>query len=190
MATRTAAADLTRARVVEAASQLFAAEHFEDVTLRRIALAAGVAVQTVVNHFETKDGVFAAVVERFSSEISERRDHTVPGDVPGAVAALVDDYEVTGDPTLRTLAIEDRVAAVRPALERGRASHRAWVERMFPAALEALEPPERTRRIAQLVAVTDVFTWRLLRRDQRLPRAETTLAMTELVLALHPEEPS
>jgi hypothetical protein len=88
--------------------------------------------------------------------------------MPGAVAALVDDYEVTGDPTIRTLAIEDRVSAVRPALKRGRAYHRAWVQRTFPAALDGLDRAERRRRVAQLVVATDVFTWRLLRRDQRL----------------------
>jgi AcrR family transcriptional regulator len=186
MTSRTAAASVTREGIVNAASELFVAEHYEDVTLRRIAVAAGVALQTVVNHFETKESVFAAVVERVSAEISGRRDDVAPGDVRRAVAALVDDYELTGDPTLRTLAIEDRVAAVRPALARGRATHRAWVQRVFPAALDGLERRQRRRRLAQLVAATDVFTWRLLRRDQRLSRAETILAMAEMVEALHP----
>lgn len=187
MTTRTAATHVTRKRIVNAAFELFAAEHYEDVTLRRIAVAAGVALQTVVNHFESKESVFAAVVERFSAEISGRRDNVAPGDVRGAVAALVDDYEVTGDPTIKTLAIEDRVAAVRPAMARGRANHRAWVQRVFPAALDGLGRRERRRRLAQLVAATDVFTWRLLRRDQRLSRAETVLAMAEMVQALHPD---
>lgn len=187
MATRTVSSDATRARIVDAAFGLFAAEHYEDVTLRRIAAAAGVAVQTIVNHFGTKEGVFAEVVERFSADISSRRDPVAPGDVRRAVAALVTDYEITGDPTIRALAIEDRVAAVGPALHRGRASHRDWVQRMFPAALEGLARRERRRRVAQLVAVTDVFIWRLLRRDQGLSRAETVVAMTEMVQSLHPE---
>ena len=110
-----------------------------------------------------------------------------PGDIPGALAAIAGDYEVTGDPVVRALAIEDRVAAVRPALARGRANHRAWVQRVFPDALDALAGRERQRRIAQLMAATDVFTWRLLRRDQGLSHAETVLAMTEMVQALHPD---
>lgn len=186
MTTRAAAAEATRERIVGAASDLFAVEYYDEVTLRRVALAAGVALQTVVNHFGTKEELLSAVVARFSSEIATRRDRAVPGDVRAAVTALVGDYEITGDPTLRALAIEDRVAAVRPAIAQGRASHRAWVERVLAAALEDLGGRLRRRRLAQLVTVTDVYAWKLLRRDHGLSRAETITAMTEMVQALHP----
>jgi hypothetical protein len=43
----------------------------------------------------------------------------------------------------------------------------------------------RQRRLAQLVAVTDVYTWKLLRRDKGLSRDQTVLAVRELVEALH-----
>src|SRR3712207_3973718 len=126
MATRAAAADETRERIATAAYELFAAHYYDEVTLRRVAAAAGGALQAVVNHFGTKEDLLAAAVQRWSAEISVRRDAVVPGDVRGAVAALVGDYELPGEPTLRALAIEGRVAALRPALEQGRASHRAW----------------------------------------------------------------
>jgi AcrR family transcriptional regulator len=40
---------------------------------------------------------------------------------------------------------------------------------------------ERRRRLAQLVAVCDVYTWKLLRRDRGLSRRETERALVELL---------
>ena len=74
---------------------------------------------------------------------------------------------------------------VRPLMERGRAGHQAWVEHVFAAALAGLRGKARARRIAQLVVVTDVYAWKLLRRDKGLDRDQTITAMRELVLALH-----
>jgi hypothetical protein len=44
---------------------------------------------------------------------------------------------------------------------------------------------DRKRRVAQLVVATDVFTWKLLRRDKGLSRDQTITAIRELVEALH-----
>jgi hypothetical protein len=106
-------------------------------------------------------------------------------DIPGAVTTLVDDYDESGDAIGRMLALEDRIAVLRPALERGRREHAEWVERVFATALVRLRGAERTRRIAELVAVTDVYTWKLLRRDRGLTRRQTILAVREMVEALH-----
>ena len=80
-----------------------------------------------------------------------------------ALRALLDDYEVLGDMVYRLLAQEDRHPTLRPLLAEGRRRHRAWViERLG----QALPPsPESNRRALQLVAATDVYTWKLLRRD-------------------------
>lgn len=185
MATRAAAADATRERILDAACDAFLASWYDDVTLRDLASAADVALQTVVNHFGTKAPLYAAAVERISAGIEARRYEVEPGDVQGAVDALVDDYDRTGDFTLRTLAEEGRIAVVGPVLARGRRRHQDWVEHVFPAALEGLRGPSRQRRLVQLVAVTDVYTWKLLRRDKGLSRDQTVLAVCELVQALH-----
>jgi hypothetical protein len=91
--------------------------------------------------------------------------------VAGAVAALVDDYEVTGDPTIRVLALEERVAGLSSLLDVGRRNHRAWVE-------ETLGGGER---LPALVVATDVYAWKLLRRDMRLSRDATVAHMRRLV---------
>jgi AcrR family transcriptional regulator len=185
MATRAAAAEATRERILDAACDAFFASWYGDVTLRDVAAAADVALQTVVNHFGTKEALYGAAVERISDAIEARRYDVEPGDIEGAVAVLIDDYDRTGDFTLRTLAAEGRLAVVAPGLARGRRGHQDWVEHVFPSALEGLRGAARQRRLAQLVTVTDVYTWKLLRRDKGLSRDQTMLAVRELVQALH-----
>jgi AcrR family transcriptional regulator len=185
MATRAAAAEVTRERILEAACDAFMGAWYDEVTLREIAADAGVALQTVVNHFGNKETLFGAAAERISDAISTLRWTVAAGDLEGAATILVDDYERTGDFTLRTLAIEERAPVVEPLLARGRRGHQEWVEHVFAAALPGLRGVDRKRRVAQLVVATDVFTWKLLRRDKRLSREQTITAIRELVEALH-----
>ena len=96
------------------------------------------------------------------------------GDVTGAVEAVVDDYETTGDAVVRLLALEERMPSLQPLLARGRKGHRDWVEAMFRAP--GLTP--------ELVVATDVYTWKLLRRDQGLSRDETVASILKIVEAL------
>ena len=185
MSTRAAATELTRERIIDAAAALFNDQWYDDVTLREVAAAAGVALQTLVNHFASKETLFLAVTERNAKMIEKARWGVKSGDVTGAITALVDDYERNGDAIIRILAVEDRIPAVRPSIDMGREGHQLWVEDMFPAALEGLRGQTRKRRLAQLVVATDVYTWKLLRRDKGFDRKATITAMRELVLALH-----
>ena len=185
MSARAAAVAATRERIVEAAAEGFRANWYDDVTMRGVASAAGIALQTVVNHFGTKEALFAAASARTAAEIERERWGVVPGDSDGAIATLVADYERNGEMILRTLAVEERVPVVGPVLALGRQGHQDWVEHVFGAALEGLAGQERRRRLAQLVVATDVYTWKLLRRDKGLSRSQTITAMRELVAALH-----
>ncbi len=185
MSARAAALEATRERILDAACDAFLESWYDEVTMRDIAATAEVALQTVVNHFGTKEALYGAAVERISDAIEDRRYDVEPGDVAGAVAALIDDYDRTGHFPMRALAEEGRIAIVGPGLARGRRGHQAWVEHVFPGALTGLRGAARKRRVAQLVAVTDVYTWKLLRRDKALSRDQTVLAVRELVEALH-----
>ena len=179
---------LTRERILDVATREFTERFYDEVTLRGVAQAAGVALGTVVNHFGSKEGLFAAGVEHVSAQMQQRRDAAAAGDIAAAVAVLADDYERTGDITLRLLAVEDRIAAVRQAMDEGRRSHEAWVQRMFPGSLKGLSGAVRRRRVAQLVASTDVYAWKLFRRDRGFTQAETAKTMQELVERLHDRE--
>lgn len=182
---RQAAAEATRRRILDVAAEAFTSRWYDEVTLRGLAAEAGVALQTVTNHFASKEELFSAALEELGDRIESTRFAVEPGDVAGALRVLVEDYERTGEATLRLLALEDRVPAVAAPLAQGRAGHERWVEHVFAPALRGLRGRARSRRRAQLVVVTDVYTWRLLRRDKGFSQQETVVAMTEMVLALH-----
>ena len=184
MSARAAAVEATRERILDAAYQAFMGRWYDDVTLRDVAANAGVALQTVVNHFGTKEALYGEVSDRFDDSIHAARWTVAPGDVAAIVTTLVDDYERTGEVVLRLLALEDRVPVVRPMIARGRRSHREWVEHMFGSPLTGLRGAARRRRIAQLVVALDVYTWKLLRLDNGLSREHTIAAIREMVEAL------
>jgi hypothetical protein len=62
--------------------------------------------------------------------------------------------------------------------------HREWCEAVFAPTLAGLSATERARRLAQLVAICDVYTWMLLRRRSGLTRRQTELALRELLKPL------
>src|SRR5215204_1777786 len=127
MELRAAAARATRDRILDVAFAAFLEHWYDDVTIASVATRAGVSGQTVLNHFQSKEGLFTAVHDRFGDEVVERRYRPEPGDVRGAVEALVEDYEVTGDAVVRFLALEEKVPSLAPLLALGRAGHRESV---------------------------------------------------------------
>jgi AcrR family transcriptional regulator len=174
MRARAAAAEATRLRILDAASREFLDRWYDEVTLGDVAGRAGVSTQTVINHFGSKEELFLAAVDTLSEGILERRNQARPGQIGRAVEALVADYEVTGDATIRLLALEERVPPLAAGVARGRANHRAWVEEMIGGG----------PLLPLLVVATDVYTWKLLRRDQGLSQARTAAAMTHMIDAL------
>jgi AcrR family transcriptional regulator len=187
MRARAASTRATRERIIGAMLQMFLEGWYDEVTLRGVAERAGVSLQTVVNHFSTKEGLLAAMLDdpRVEQEFGGQRRRAIPGDIPAAIDLLMRDYEHSADAAIRMLALESRVPALAGTIEFGRTGHRAWVERTFPAALAGLTGQGRERRLLLLTCATDVYTWRILRRDHGLTRGETAAAMTELVEALH-----
>jgi AcrR family transcriptional regulator len=181
MQARPEAAAATAERILDAAVAVFWQRPVDDIPLEEVARRAGVSVQTVIRRFGGKDGLLAAAAERETERVRRQRDQAPVGDVAGAVRNLVDHYEQLGAGVLRLLAQEDRSPVLRALADQGRAYHAGWCERVFAPALEGLRGAERSRRLAQLVAVTDVLTWKLLRRDRHLSRRQTQLALIELL---------
>jgi AcrR family transcriptional regulator len=181
MVARAEAAATTAERILDAAVEVFWELPTDQISLDEIARRAGVTVQTVIRRFGGRDGLLAAAVERESEKVRRQRDEAVPGDPTGAVRVLIDHYEVIGDRVLKMLAEEERIPALKVIADQGRTLHRAWCARVFAPALTRLRGLERERRLAQFVALCDVYTWKLLRRDAGLSRRQTEFAMIELL---------
>lgn len=184
MKARAAAAAATGERILDAAMEVFWELPTDQVSLDEVARRAGVTVQTVIRRFGGREGLMLAAGARESERIRRQRDEAPVGDVAGAVHVLAEHYERFGDGVLRLLAEEHRSPRLRDIADIGRRVHREWCERVFAPALHGRSGVERERRLAQIVAVCDVYTWRLLRRDADLSRRQTELALAELLNSL------
>ena len=178
MRARADAAEQTAERVMDAAIALWRAGPYEDFTLQDIADRAGVSLSTVMRRFGSKDGLAEAVLRSDRVGTQAGRDAVEDGDLPGAVRMIVADYELNGDAVIRMLALEERMDVVRHVVEAGRAAHERWVERVFGPLLDT--GPRRRMQVLQLVTATDVYTWKLLRRDRQVSAAEVVAVMEDL----------
>lgn len=188
MTARAESATTTGERILDAAVEVFWERPTDQISLDEVARRAGVSVQTVIRRFGGKDGLFAAAARRESAAIVRQRDQAPVGDVPGAVRVLFDHYEEFGDRVLKMLAEQERVPALREIVAGGRQVHREWCERVFASTLAPLAAVDRRRRLAQLVAVCDVYMWKLLRRDAELSRRQSELAIVELLTPIVAEQ--
>src|SRR5688572_6854079 len=183
MRARAEAVEATRERIARAAMQRFLAEPYDDVTIASVAGDAGVSHQTLLNHFESKDGLFAAAAERFSADLAASRAGRATSDPESVVAVLMEQFERSGDGNVRLALLHERIDAVRAGLEQGRVNHQGWLAEVFEDRLPS-DPGERRRILAALHAATDVYTWKLLRRDLRHGRRATQRIMTDMVRAI------
>jgi AcrR family transcriptional regulator len=181
MVARAEAAAATRQRILAAAWRHFSEAGYEDVRLSDIASDAGVSAQTVHSAFGAKEQLFVSAWTWAIGPEGVRRERAPVGDVRRAVSLLYDSYELQGDASLRVLAEEDRIPAIREMTDAGRAWHRAWVERTFAPLLAGRRGPARERRLVALVVATDILVWKLLRREMGLDRTTAERIVTEMI---------
>lgn len=181
--TRAAAAEETRLRILRATFSLQTERLTSEISLDDVAGRAEVSVQTVLRRFGTRAGLIEASVAFANDQVAEER-RTPVGDVGAAVGVLVDHYEKRGDFALLMLAQESAHDEVRRMSEAGKDMHRGWVRDVFAPYLVALGPTEIDELTDLLVVATDVYTWKLLRRDRGLSRTDTEHRITTLVTAL------
>jgi AcrR family transcriptional regulator len=170
--------------MLEAAVRQLADRYYDEVTLADVAGEAGVTVQTVLRLFGSKEGLAEAATVLGVEHVRARRWNVAPGDVGSAVRGLCAHYEEWGARSLRFLAQEERVPAVRRVTDAGRALHREWVEHAFAPRLASERGAARVRLRARLVAATDVYVWKVLRRDLGLSVRATETTLRELVAAI------
>jgi AcrR family transcriptional regulator len=180
---RAEAAEATGERIINAFLARLMTQWLDEITLEGVAADAGVTVQTVIRRFGNKEGLLASGLKTLGGQINARRK-APSGDLDRQIGNLIADYEQTGDAVLRMLALEPRHAPLKPFLDYGRGEHRDWVAAAFAPALEKLTPAARQWATDRLVIVTDVYTWKLLRRDMGRGVDIATTTMKGLVSAV------
>ncbi|WP_109212299.1 MULTISPECIES: TetR/AcrR family transcriptional regulator [Microbacterium] len=179
MRARAQIAEQTRSRILACARQALLEMPFDKVTLPLVAAAAEVTVQTVRNHFQSKEGLLRALADMLSESLRDERGST-PVDAAGAAAALASQYEHYGRAYAGLVAAAENSLALAAMIDRGRREHMMWLEQSFARHL----PPDGSRReraLAALYAATDVGTWRLIRIDLGNDAETTVDAMTVLI---------
>lgn len=96
----------TRERILDAAEELFAERGYEGASLRDVARAAGLRNPSIFNHFDSKDALYAAVLERGIGPVVQRLVEVVEQEHDGAEAAA------------EIIAATTAVFAERPAIPR------------------------------------------------------------------------
>ncbi|MFD0743406.1 TetR/AcrR family transcriptional regulator [Phytohabitans flavus] len=172
----------TRERILRSVLDLSEEKMTIEITLGEVASRAGTSVQTVLRHFGTREGLLDAAVAKASAEVAEER-RAPAGDPEAAIGVIVAHYERRGDFVLRLLSQEHdpRIGAV---VGPGKLLHRAWVEEMFQRQLDARPGADRDALVDLLVVATDVYAWKLLRRDRGLDPDTTRARMFALVSAI------
>jgi AcrR family transcriptional regulator len=181
MTARAESTAATRERVLAAAWRQFATRPYEQVLLREIAVEAGVTAQTLHARFGSKDELFTAAYAWLGSQELAQRPPAPTDDVPAAIAQLYERYERQGEAILRMLSQEERIPAIRKMTDAGRVYHRYWAQTTFAPLLDGLRGSIRERRLAAIVAATDLLVWKLLRKDMKLERAQAERVAVEML---------
>jgi AcrR family transcriptional regulator len=162
---RAAATDRLQQRIVEVFFDFMLAAYLDDITLDAVAAAAGTTRQTVIRMFGSKEKLVASAWRLAFTRVLSTRVVPPKATTTQVAQALVKDYESTGDMLVRFLSQEDRYPDIGSMLDVGRQGHRTWISETFADHIDGLSGEQRERRIDQLVAVTDLYMWKLFRRD-------------------------
>lgn len=167
--------------ILNAAFEAFSANPFDRVTLPQIARRSGVTVQTIIRRFGSKEGLFEEVARREGARILAERDVPEGVSLSVAIESLLRHYERDGDTIARFVAQEHLFEPIRQVVERGRKTHRDWIERHCRYLLDGHEGAARERLVYAATVATDLSTWKLLRRDLGLEPAQVAAVMSELL---------
>jgi AcrR family transcriptional regulator len=183
MTRRTEAAAATRQRILRSALDLSWEQIAMETTLDDIATKAGVSVKTLLRHFGSRDGLFAALEQFAIQEIREERAAPA-GDVVAAVHAIFEHYEQRGDGVLKMLAQELFDDNLRDGMNIGRRMHRDQITEVFAPQLAARPAAQQEALVDLLVVATDVYTWKQLRRDRGLDRTTAEERVRQLIACI------
>ena len=189
MGARAEGAEQTRLRVISATIGLAGEKPVAAITLPLIADRAGVSVQTVLRQFGNRDALIAEAASAGRSAVLAERPAD-PDDVDGSFDALIEHYESRGDGVLLLLGQESWDSTAAAITVDGKRLHRDWVASVFATSLAGLAETRQVEAVDLLVVATDVYAWKLLRRDRGLTREQTSARMRRLVASIITTETS
>ncbi|WP_210160422.1 TetR/AcrR family transcriptional regulator [Fulvimarina pelagi] len=179
MRKRAKAQDETRARIVEATTELHAEQGVISTSYVQIAERAGVGAATVYRHFPTPGSLFeacgATIWDRIKPPLPEQAPEVMAGWKPGRprLERLVDELDRFFERAAVWIEVaardRDRVPELSAFLDQVDAGIEALVR-------EALAPDAGTRDVGVVAALCDIAVWQRFRKlDERPEEVRTIL---------------
>jgi len=91
---------------------------------------------------------------------------------------------------VRTLAVEEQLDIARRVLKAGRIYHREWCQRMFAPFLPEKQTNGYEQELMAFVAATELYLWKLLRRDLNYDLKATQQTFERLVNGIINSQPN
>ena len=151
-------------RIMDAFAALWLEMPLSELTLEKVAHRSGVTVRTILRKFGSREGLLQACVED-GGGFTAKRMQVTPGDIPGALDALLEEYERMGDALVRTLTVEYEFPSTREMLHKGRMVHREWCAMAFGPFLPPDTSDSYETVLSAFIASTEFYLWKLLRKD-------------------------
>ena len=179
-----------RALILQAASEMFAKQGYDQASMRKIASAAGVTTPVVYDHFESKTALYIDLLQAYADDLIA---HWVPTDASGpeellsqsidAFFAWIEEHEQGWRMLFMDLSTDETVAATQRAIQ-DRATRRAATLFEQVPHLDVSTSLDRGRMnefFAETVktALNGVAAWWWANRD--VSRADVVALTTDLL---------
>jgi len=184
MTSRAQSAENTSADIIRVLGELWIEHSIHDITLDMIAAKAGITVRTILRKFGSKEGLFEAALKTDAGGLHAIKDQAETGNIERAASLLMQEYEVTGMAGIRTLAIENELPIAAKILKKGREMHMKWCERVFSPYLPKSDHKKYKIMLGAFYSVTDVYKWKLLRKDLGYSKEETETIFINILKGL------
>lgn len=190
MSKRAESSAQTALDIFAATAELWHEHAIGDITLEAIAERANVSVRTIIRRYGSKEGLFEACIQNNAVDMESHREKAEPGNVDDVIHCLLTDYEAHGDAMVRTLAVEEQLDIARRVLKAGRIYHREWCQRMFAPFLPEKQTNGYEQELMAFVAATELYLWKLLRRDLNYDLKATQQTFKRLVNGIINSQPN
>ena len=167
---RKAQAEERKRHIVACATELLLQKRDQDFTLEAVAQMADVSVQTILRAFGSRDELLIATLEVAGPSDTERAafGNVERDGLRGAIEGLYRVYDQIGDLVIYLLAEEHTSSRIHEAVTVGRVYHKDWVRMNFGPWLDQRQGAERAAQFHALLTATDIYIWKILRRDEAL----------------------
>jgi AcrR family transcriptional regulator len=184
MGVRAKAAELSSEEIIRVVGELWMKYSIHEITLQMVAQNTGVTVMTILRKFGSKEGLFDAAIRNDTSGIQDVREKAQAGNIFQAISILMTEYEYAGPAVIRTLAVENELSVAAKILKKGRELHGEWCQRIFAQYLPTSNDKEYQLMLGAFYAATDVYKWKLLRKDLGYSEEETVKIFVKTVRGL------